>query len=374
MQVFFLGWIHSKVKVQILKIRKYLENKFKGKIKNLKITELGSGVLGTGYSVEFSCQNKKRKVILKSLFTQGLGMDHFSDRARSLLLANDSYNCMDCHVKSNDVIALNKDNSLTSLGNSKEFFILMEEARGVDFFKDFKEIKKRRSLIEGDRSKIKILSDFLVKLHESKNPSVHLYRRKIRDTLGSGGSLMGILDIYPDSEYNLFAKTWEVIVKKTIKFWNKSRNLSHRTTEIHGDFHPGNLWFDNLKLTVLDRAGGRFGEAADDLAAFLINPLFFSVIQTGSFIGMFKEMFDLFWNNYFKQTKDREMRKIIAPYLVFRVAVVCNPLFYPDKFYKDSTNAKETRRRMINFAKNILNDDEFSPEKINYYLQNNYKK
>jgi aminoglycoside phosphotransferase family enzyme len=158
------------------------------------------------------------------------------------------------------------------------------------------------------------------------------------------------------------------IVKLSINFWRKSRNLHNRLCEIHADFHPGNLWFDNQKLTILDRSRGRFGEPADDITAFIINPIMYSLMTNQEFEGPFKEMFDIFWNTYFKETKDKKMRKIMAPYIAFRVSVVTNPLFYNDEMLGGKEKAKFIRSRMINLALNILKDNEFDPRKINFYL------
>ena len=275
---------------------------------------------------------------------------------------------MDNHVKSEDVIAQNEDNSLTSVGNAKEFYILMEEAKGDDLFKDFNEIKETKQLKDETKEKILTISNFLVELHKNKHKSIPLYRRKIRDTIGSGGSLIGLLDMHPDSAFEQFEKKWMSIVSKSIIFWRRSRDMHNRLCEIHADYHPGNLWFEDQKLTILDRSRGRFGEPADDITAFIINPIMYSLITNGNFEGPFKEIFDIFWNNYFKKTNDKEMRKIMAPYIAFRVAVVTNPIFYNDESLGGKEKAKFIRTKMINLALNILKDNEFNPGKINTYL------
>jgi len=350
-------------------IKKYLENKYSGKISDIQIEKLGSGVLGTGFSLKFKINNKDNTLILKSLFTQNLGMDYYSDRAASLIDAHANYNSMEHHVKSEDVIAYNEDTSLTSIGKAREFYLVMEEAKGKSLFSDFDEIKKTNQLSEQTKNKIKIISDFLVKLHANKHTSTPLYRRKMRDTIGSGGSLMGLLDMHPEQAFSQFKKEWLEIVMRSINFWGLSRNLSKRLCETHADYHPGNLWFDNEKFTILDRARGRYGEPADDITAFIVNPILYAVITSKKFTGPFKEIFDIFWNNYFRQTKDREMRKVIAPYLAFRVAVVTNPLFYNDESLGGKESANDVRKQLITLALNALKDKEFDPKKINEYLK-----
>jgi len=223
------------------KIKEYLSKKFNGKVTDVKIEKLGSGVVGTGYAVNFKLNDKQEKKILKTLFTENLNLDHSSDRAKSLLLAHDNYNSMENHVKSVDVVGIKEDGSLISVGESKEFFILMDEAKGQDFFKDLESLNTKDSLDEKTRNKVINLTNFLIKLHKKKHNSESLYKRKIRDTIGSE-CLMGVLDIYPKETNWTTDKEISEMVKLCVDFWTKTKHMNHRLCEIHGDFHPGNIY------------------------------------------------------------------------------------------------------------------------------------
>src|SRR3989344_6016480 len=146
-------------------LEKYLEKKYGKKVIGLTVKKLGSGVLGTGYLLDFTVGNTNKHLIIKSLFTENLGMDHYADRASSLIEAHDNYNTMDEHVKSEDVIGASANGSLISVGEAHEFYILMQEAKGKDLFKDFDEIKNGSTLTEMTKNKVKLLADFLVRLH-----------------------------------------------------------------------------------------------------------------------------------------------------------------------------------------------------------------
>lgn len=350
-------------------IKNYLKDIFKGKISNISITELGSGVMGKGYLLEFKEGKNSKRLVLKSIFANNLNLDHHSDRAQNFFLAHEAYNTMESHVKSKDVISVDKNGKLKSIGDSKEFFILMEEAKGQDFFKDLEKVGEQGFVEDKVKEKVLILSNFLYKLHSKKIDSLSMYRRKVRDTLGGAGSVAMVLDSWPDKEYNQYKREWNEILKHCVNVWDISRNLTNRNCEIHGDFHPGNLWFqEDLTLTILDRSRGISGEPADDISAFVLNPIFYSVKKYGKLQGEYKEIFDLFWNNYFSKTLDKEMRKVLGLYFAFRVSVVCNPVFYPDSFFGGKENAEKARKKMINFSLNVLKDKEFIPEKINTYL------
>ncbi|MGK0209561.1 MAG: hypothetical protein ACI83O_000840 [Patescibacteria group bacterium] len=350
-------------------IKAYLKENTKSKIKNIQITELGSGIVGTGYRITYNDNNKIKTLIIKSIFKENLGMDNPGDRAASLLQAHTNYNTMRNHIKSKDVIVL-KNKKAESIGNAEEFYIAMEEASGKDMFTDLDNIDNDKSY-QLFLEKTKKIAQDLVELHKNKVNNPILYKRKIRDTIGSGGSLMGVLDMHTIEDYSKYKTHWETIIKECIPYWSKSKHLTHRCCEIHGDFHPGNIWFKEKKVTYLDRAGGRFGEPADDLTAFFINPIFYSIIKHGNFQGKYKEIFDMFWNTYFKQTKDKEMRTIMAPYIAFRASVITNPMFYNDEKLGGKENAQQIRIKILSLTINILQDKEFKPEKINQYLNQN---
>lgn len=352
-------------------LKKYLEGKFEGKkIKRINIGPLGRGCIGIGYLVEFEIEGKKYRKVLKSLHSEHMGSEYPADRAQSLLLAHHTYNKMGNHIRSLDVIGTCENGRLLPIGEAQEFYILMDEAKGKDFFDDIKRIAKENVFSKTDEQKIIALAEFLAKIHRRRHKSETLYKRKIRDTIGSGVSIMGVLDMYPE-DLKWFRKEKQAeLVGKVVEHWAGEKHLSHRLCEVHGDFHPGNIWFnDNLNFTLLDRSRGEYGEAADDLTAFLINFIFYSLIYQNSFEGALSRLFYLFIDKYFELTKDEEMSKVISPYWAFRTVVVCNPhaYFYPDSFFESKEKALLVRKKMINFAFNVLEAKKFSWKKIKVY-------
>lgn len=341
-------------------LRKQIEKYLKTKHKNAKLTnfeKLGKGVHGIGYLIEFKIGNKSKKLILKTLFPENFGHDYFSDRAGVLLLANYAYNLLPNHVKSVDVIGVGKE--IVSVGNSKEFFILMESAKGKNYFSDLDRIKQS-GIKNSDREKALKLSNYLVKVHRKKFANPILYKRKIRDTIGHGECIMGIIDTYPKVDFTNEKEMTEIAVK-CVKWWGKIKNYSHRLSIVHGDFHPGNIWWDKNNFVLLDRSRGIYGEPSDDVSTLSINYLFYSLMQRGNFSGDFSELFNLFFENYLNKTNDDEMLKVIAPFYAFRVLVIANPLFYPNV-------SNEVRRKLFNFAQNILDREEFDTKKIDKWL------
>lgn len=345
-------------------IKAYLEKVYDVPITDVKIKKLGQGVLGTGFALDFKVNGKVERKVLKTMFTQHLGKDYPADRAQSLILAHSNYNSMKKHVKSKDVCGVT-DKEIIPLGKAKEFFILMDEAKGTPYFEDLEQYADKKELSSTDKEKIMAMSNYLIQLHKKKHKNPILYKRKIRDTIGLGEGMMGVLDMYPEVSFAT-KDDFKKIVQKSVEHWASPK--VNRLCEVHGDYHPGNVWWGAKDFTLLDRARGKYGEAADDITAMTINHIFYSVKNHGKFMGAYEQAFKLFMDNYFKKTKDKEMMKVIQPYFAFRAVVVANPMFYNDKFYGSKTKANAIRRKMIKFASNVLNDKEFNPNEINTYL------
>jgi aminoglycoside phosphotransferase (APT) family kinase protein len=340
-------------------VASYLSKRYSGS-NFIALNPLGEGVHGMGYSVVFEWKWKRHTLIIKTLFPKDFGHDHFSDRAQVLLLANKAYNLMPKHVRALDVVGVGEN--MVSVGDCEEFFIVMEEAIGENYFIDLDSIKKMNALTDEDREKCVKLADYLVDIHKEKHENPVLYKRRIRDTVGHGECIMGVLDTYPEVKFTTHEEMTE-FAQLAVKWWGKIKDKHRRLCVVHGDYHPGNIWWEDTDFVLLDRSRGIYGEPADDVTCLSINYLFYGLrMNENEFKGPFKELFELFLTRYLDRTKDTEMWDVMAPFFAFRTTVVCNPLFYPDVTDK-------TRRRLFNFALNVMEDDSFSVEKIPEYIQ-----
>jgi aminoglycoside phosphotransferase family enzyme len=346
------------------KIDNYLKERFGPAAELESLERKGKGVHGVGYLLTFAMPHGKKELIMKSLVPSGFGHDHFSDRAQVLLLANDNYNVMEKHIKALDVVGDSPDRFIP-LNEATEFYLFMERAPGTAYFKDLDAILDRGRLERTDREKARGLARHIAGIHQRKYEGQNgktLYRRRIRELIGHGECIMGIIDTYDRS--NEFTTDQELLeyAKKSLLWWGKIRDKSERLCTVHGDFHPGNIWFQNQDFTLLDRSRGTWGEPADDVTCLSSNYIYYALKEHGTFKGPFAELFHIFNETYREETLDHNLFDLAPPFFAFRMLVIAHPRFYPD-------DSALTRRKLLNFGKSVLEDDRFHVNRVNEYLE-----
>jgi aminoglycoside phosphotransferase (APT) family kinase protein len=352
----------------------YLKEFFGPSAKLIEFKRLGAGVHGTGFLLTIETEQGRRSYVLKDLSAEGLGHDYPSDRAAVFLLANETYGKLPRHIRAIDVLAMKEDGTMKSIGGGAEYYLLMEKAEGVNYFIDLTGFAKKDFLDERDIKKIEAMTTYLAEIHSVKKDSKTLYRRKLRDTVGHGECLMGVFDSYPDGTLTYDEMT--EIVKKSVDWIARLKPKYKRLSQIHGDFHPGNIWFraegglhppsenplnTEVDFILLDRSRGPWGDPADDVTALTINYIFFSIKHHDSVKGAYLEGLRLFFESYIKLTGDDEIYSVVAPFYAFRGAVVANPIFYPEV-------TPEQRKLIFKFVNNVLDTDRFEPGRVNDYL------
>lgn len=353
------------------------------------IEKLGEGVQGAGFLIEIKTREGDKHYVIKGLFPEGLEHDYPADRAGVFLLDLDEFKNLPKHVKAIDVLSEMDDGSIKSIGGGKEYYLLMERAEGKHYFNDLAAFAGKDKLDTADIGKIQSMTSYLAGIHSVKKDSKQMYWRKVRDTIGHGECLMGVFDTYPEG--TISSSEMADIEKKCVDWRARLKPKFKRLCQVHGDFHPGNIWFKEdrsqqsavsntppippldkgeqvggIDFILLDRSRGPWGDAADDISALTINYIFFSINHFGKLSGPYLEAFNLFYEQYINDTGDAELFEVLAPFYAFRGVVVANPVFYPEV-------TTENRRKIFNFVNGVLDDESFKIEKVNEYIMKGIK-
>lgn len=305
----------------------------------------------------------EEKFVFHTIREDKFGHERPSDRAASLLLDHASFNLLPKHVGTLDVGAILEEDGLLSIGKSQEFFLLTNYQEGELYAEDLKRIQAEGSLQDVDRQRVLLLADYLADIHALEHSHVNLYQRRIRDLFGHGEGIFGIIDSYPEDDAVASRERLRDIEKKLIDWRWKLKTTPQRLSQVHGDFHPWNVLFqENQDFVVLDRSRGIWGEPADDISAMSINYLFFSLQMNGGFEGPFKILFDLFWDRYLDSSRDKDVLEIISPYYIWRALVLADPVWYPN--LEDAL-----RMKLFKFIDHLLETERFQPKEIERYLE-----
>ena len=123
------------------------------------------------------------------------------------------------------------------------------------------------------------------------------------------------------------------------------------------------MFREGTDFTVLDRSRGEWGEAADDVSAMTINYFLFGLLKTDGreIDNDFKLLYETFFDVYLRETSDYELLEVIQPFYAFRGIVVASPIWYPHI-------TMDTRRKLFNIIRNVLNTEEFDYKGVSKYL------
>ncbi len=332
----------------------------------------GDDPKGFGYGVPFEVEclvdgAPRLLVVARTRPVQGFGHDYPADRAWQALFAHAAYNDFPRHVRSVDVGLLRASGDLVSTADAVEFFQLVEKAEGAPYWIDLdRMLEAPAGPLDWQRAQA--LSRFLAESHAVKRSEPTLYERRIRELVGHGECLMGILDSYPHPFRLLPPQECAALERAAVSWRWRLRGRVERLSQVHGDFHPWNILFrEGTDFSVLDRSRGEWGEPADDVAALAVNYLFFGLRRgdaegRGGVRGPFLDLYSAFVDTYVSESGDGALGETLPPFLAFRALVIAHPRWYP-------TLSEATRRALLRLARRLLDGGAIEPAAVPSLLE-----
>jgi len=291
---------------------------------------------GLGYGVPLrlrvrEADGTERSLVFHTAKPDQFGHDRRADRAAELLLAFDRFERIPGHVHALDVGAVAKNGrDLISLGDAGEFYLVTSFAEGHLYADELRRIAQRGATTADDVAHAEAPARHLVTIHAEKLDAPQRYQRALRDLVGSGEGIFGLLDAYaPDVPAAPPERLMGIERRLTDWRW-RLKAQSARLCRTHGDYHPFNVVFSDAgQIALLDASRGCAGDPADDVTCMAINYVFFAVEHPGTWATAFRDLWHRFWRVYLEASADRELFAVCAPFLAWRGLVVANPVWYP---------------------------------------------
>lgn len=301
-----------------------------------------------------SPEGRARNLVFRTATPNEFGHDRRSDRADAALLAYDTSRSIPRTVEVLDVGALGLNGELVSLEASGEFYLVTEFAEGAPYAEDLRRIA-RDGISPADEARCEALAGYLVELHAEKPRDDVAYRRTVRDLVGHGEGIFGVVDGYPSETPGAPPERLARIERLCLAWRWKLRGKTGRLSRTHGDFHPFNILFrDGTDFALLDASRGCRGDPADDVTALAVNYVFFAIDEPGAWTRGLRALWRRFWETYLSRG-DTELLTVVAPFLTWRFLVVACPKFYPGL-------SEAGRGKLLRFSEKTLEAERFDPE------------
>ncbi len=314
-----------------------------------------AGGYGAPLRVALSGPGAPGVVVFRTATANVFGHDRRSDRAQQMLLSFDTFGGIPDHVRALDVGAILPGGRLVSLRESGEIYLLTTFAEGRLYAEDLRRIAAEGLSGPGDAARCLALARWLVRLHAERLGDADGYRRAVRDLLGHGEGIFGMVDGYPDGAPGCPPERLRLVEERCLSWRWRLRGREHRLGRTHGDYHPFNVVFaDGTRFTLLDASRGCRGDPADDVTAMAVNYVFFAADRPEAWAQGLGPLWNLFWETYLAASGDAELLEVAAPWLAWRCLVLASPRFYPHL-------PAEARHRVLCLAEAALEGARFDP-------------
>jgi hypothetical protein len=314
---------------------------------------------GSGYGLPVRVRFRDRDgaeqaVVFHTARADDFGHDRRADRAAEMLLAFDTYGSLPRHVPALDVGVIDDDGTPRSIAAGREAYLLTGWAEGTLYADDLREIT-RRGVEARDLRRLDALVDYLVLLHLRHRGRLAAYTRAVRDLVGSGEGVFGMIDGYADDVPGAPPDRLRRIEERCAEWRWRLRGRESRIARVHGDFHPFNLVFDgDHELALLDASRGAMGDPADDVVALAINFVFFALDDRGAWQRGLGMLWHRLWSHYVGATSDHEVLEVAPPWLAWRALVIANPRWYP-------ALSTDGRTRLLGWVERTLDAGRLDP-------------
>jgi aminoglycoside phosphotransferase (APT) family kinase protein len=272
-----------------------------------------------------------RAAVFRTQTANEFGHDRRADRVEVALLAYEQFNALPDHVRALDVGVVAGDDRLVSLRGTGEPYLVTEWAEGSLYAEDLRRVAHEEVATPLDLARAEALARWLARLHAERLDDPPAWRRALRDLVGHGEGIFGMVDGYPADVPAAPPGRLRAIEERCLAWRWALRGRARRLSRTHGDFHPFNIVFRpaEARFTLLDASRGGQGDPADDLTALTVNYVLFAAEHRAAWPRGLGALWRRVWDRYLERSGDREILEAAPPFLAWRALVVASPRFYP---------------------------------------------
>ncbi|MGC9334918.1 MAG: aminoglycoside phosphotransferase family protein, partial [Anaerolineae bacterium] len=222
---------------------------------------------GQPIMVRYAADDREERVVFHRIRRNAFGRERSDDRVAAVWLDYQTFNDLPRHAPALDLVMQTHAGTVQSIAEARELWLVSGYCPGRPYAGDLARIRDEGKAGALDFDRAEALASYLAGIHLVQGEDADLWQRRLRDLIGHGEGIMGLTDNYPadlpyTSEEELLA------IEEMANRWRwRLKPLARRLCQVHGDFHPFNILFDEgLVFYVLDRSRGAWGEPADDVS------------------------------------------------------------------------------------------------------------
>jgi len=360
-------------RIEAGELKQYLEERVGAPVQIREIRQLRGETRGAaalkqfGYGrpllVDYRAGDQEVQEVFHRIRRNAFGRERDDDRVAAVWLDFNTFNRLPRHAPAVDMVVHTREGNVQSISSAEEVLLVTAYRPGHPYADDLVRIRDEGTIRPLDIKRAEVLAAYLAEIHRKKHDDPTLWRRRLRDLVGHGEGIMGLTDSYPPDLPYVTEVELRSIEEAANRWRWRLKPLGHRLSQVHGDFHPFNVLFEeSLEFHLLDRSRGEWGEPADDVSCMTINYLFFSLQRSGRLEGPFRELHDRFWERYLTLRPDDELVTAIQPWFAWRALVLASPMWYP-------TLSEDVRRKLLTFARCIMAVERYDYRQVNQHLE-----
>jgi Phosphotransferase enzyme family len=353
--------------IVIEQLQTYLRTRFDPTLQVLSVQALNSAANKSGnftsaYRADIQdAHGQTRSVVVKQIVATGFGLEEPEDRVRHLLWCYRAYTELPRHPNALDIGFNRSDTSWVSLADSQEFFLIEEYVEGSGYYLDLEQMLARRQPHDRDNARCEALAVYLSTLHHEKRMDAGRYLRALRELIGGGEGVIGLIDGYPPDFKQRHSQLLLTLQQRCLERVWQLAQVPGRVCQSHGDFHPWNILFrSGVDFSVIDRSRSCWNDPAADVGSMLMNYLFVGLREPTLRQSAGLQLASRFLETYLAASNDYDILTTLGPQLAMRSLAVASPVFYPHI-------PEELRIRLFTLALHIA-QSQCLPQQVDQWL------